>query len=542
MDAKSFFDSLKIIVLNNLSKIPNARSIEGLRDLCNNVEDNAQKLCVQLTYKFAYKIFKSIPNKNFFDFIRDNNGYIYSIKVADDILERQKLLIAITNLQTKQDIVKLYVSLNTTGKYNNICIIIPQKLIKNETYIQEFYKCILETSYNWFKEQVLLFINNNSICVANKLYTYMRSIVSQHTLLANFWFAIVGKGCGFRLLDYELTLNAFELIDKNIYGSGSYTNKLLTELISTKLPTDKMLMQIAIENEATLVGELSKAAYTNEGSIYSATLYALYGGESFVIVPLHIDEFSILALFPVDLKYELESILQENIVLIRQLIQEELSSLIKAYDLFIEYPNDDLSMNDISLCVKKILKFLNEARENISPFAGIDILNIFKGHYDYDQNIFENALKILEQNQYVVKNNLNNYTITEAGLTCLRNGDQTNMNNSDNKGNMEFKFYGGDFRGSAIGSSFQGNMDINTSGPDLQYITSLFSQIVECAYKEQDVKQQMILEQVKELQTELAKTQPKKDVVYKILDWMSKTASIAGLALKLKEVILPFLI
>ena len=78
-----------------------------------------------------------------------------------------------------------------------------------------------------------------------------------------------------------------------------------------RLPSDKMLMQIAINNKKTLIGELRKAIYTVEGSIYSTTLYSLYGGESFVIWPIYIDDFSIVALYPVNFKSEIEKKLNQ---------------------------------------------------------------------------------------------------------------------------------------------------------------------------------------------------------------------------------------
>ena len=144
-------------------------------------------------------------------------------------------------------------------------------------------------------------------------------------------------------------------IFKNTDTYGSYTNRLVTELLSTRLPSEKMLMQIAIDNKATLVGELRKAVYTAEGSIYSTTLYSLYGGESFVMWPLYIDEFSIVALYPLDVKNEIEKLVKMNLITMRQIIKNEMSQLMLAYNLFSnKNSSHDLTMPKIIRCIHNI--------------------------------------------------------------------------------------------------------------------------------------------------------------------------------------------
>ena len=162
--------------------------------------------------------------------------------------------------------------------------------------------------YSYFKEHVLLYVSESRKNFAKQLYAYSRSLFSNQKLLDNFWYAIVGQGYGFRLFDSELTNSAFDIIEGNISDYDSYTNLLVTELLGTKLPTEKMLMSIAIQYKQTLIAELKKALYTAEGSIYSTTLYSLYGSENFVIWPIYIDDYSVLALYPVDSKKAIEII------------------------------------------------------------------------------------------------------------------------------------------------------------------------------------------------------------------------------------------
>lgn len=533
-----FWDCLKIRIRKELIKLPEIHSIDGLRDLCEETEQKALSLCISLIKENADKLFKSVTKKYFNDFIVDVDGNFYAIRLTDDIVEKAKLIILINSQKLNSlELSTLDINLTSTGKYKKISVILPNKLIKSKICIIDFFKCIFETTYSWFKEQVLYYINNNKVCVARKLYSYLHSKVESKEILQNFWFAIVGQGYGFRLLDYDLTLNAFELIDKSVEKYDGYTNRLVTELISTKLPTQKMLMQIAIDNKATLIGDLSKAVYTSEGSIYSTTLNTLYDGESFVIQPLYIDDFSVLALYPIELKNEIESIIKYNQSVFCQLVQDEMKQLITAYDLFSNCViNDDISMNKISLCIHKILLFLYEARMSISKDASIDIYGIFKKQYNYDESVFNCAMKILKDNRYVMQDSLNNYTITDGGVSCFFKGDDIM---SDKDKSQVFNFFGGNFDKSAIGSSFGG--DMNNEAINTEAFNMILSQIIQVVETQNQFERNIVLEKIDKLRTEVNSKKPRKEVIKNVLDWMQKVTSIAGFAINLTNILNPLL-
>lgn len=533
-----FVESLKLHIRKELIKLPEIHSIDGLRDLCENTEQKVLSLCISLIKEYADKLFESVTKKCFNDFIVDVDGNFYSIRLTDDLAEKTKLIVLINSQRlTSLELTTLDIELTSTGKYKKISVILPNKLIRSKLCITEFFKCIFETTYFWFKEQVLYYINNNKICVARKLYSYLHSTVENKKILQNFWFAIVGQGYGFRLLDYDLTLNAFELIDKSVEKYDGYTNRLVTELISTKLPTQKMLMQIAIDNKATLIGDLRKAVYTSEGSIYSTTLYTLYDGENFVIQPLYIDDFSILALYPLELKNEIEAIINDNKAVLCQLVQNEMSQLITAYYLFSNRViNDDISMNKISLCINKILSFLYQARISISKDASIDIYGIFKEQYNYDESVFNNAMKILKDNRYVMQDSSNNYIITDCGVSCLFKGGDIM---SDQDKSQVFNFFGGNFEKSAIGSSFGG--DMNNDAINMEAFNMILSQILEVAKTQNQFEQNIILDEIDKLRAEVNGKKPKKEVIKNVLDWMQKITSIAGFAITLNNILKPML-
>lgn len=532
-----FVESLKLHIRNELNQLPKIYSIDGLRNLCENTEQKVLSLCIAFIKEYADKLFRSVTKKYSNDFIVDVDGNFYSIRLTDDIVEKTKLIVLINSQRLiSSELTTIDIKLKSTGKYKKISVILPNKLIRGKIYITELFKCIFETTYFWFKEQVLYYISNNKICVARKLYSYLHSTVENKEILQNFWFAIVGQGYGFRLLDYDLTLSAFDLIDKNIEKYDVYTNRLVSELISTKLPTQKMLMQIAIDNKAILIGDLRKAVYTSEGSIYSTTLYTLYDSNNFVIQPIYIDDFSILALYPVELKNEIESIINHHKAVFCQLVRNEMTQLITAYDLFSNRViNDDISMNKISLCINKILSFLYQARISIAKDAGIDIYGIFKKQYNYDESVFNNAMKILKDNRYVMQDTSNNYIITDSGVSCLfKGGDIMSENKS-----QTFNFFGGNFDRSAIGSQFQG--DMNNDAINMEAFNKILSQILEVAKTQNQFEQNIILGEIDKLRTEVNSKKPKTEVIKNILDWMQKITSIAGFAITLTNILKPML-
>ena len=537
MSGFSIEDALKLEVRNSLVKLLPIKTIEDMRLLCNNVEKEVLSLCTNLTQRNATTLFKSVSTNNISDYIVDSNGAFYFIKFVEDFLEKGKIIIVISVVANeKVPMIEVNADLNSTGKYNKISIVVPKRLFRTSIILVDFYKCIFETTYCWFKEQILLYVSDIKNCVARKLYDFLRSIIQTKDLLENFWFAIVGQGYGFRLLDYNLTLNSFELISKNTDTYGSYTNRLVTELLSTRLPSEKMLMQIAIDNKATLVGELRKAVYTAEGSIYSTTLYSLYGGESFVMWPLYIDEFSIVALYPLDVKNEIEKLVKMNLITMRQIIKNEMSQLMLAYNLFSnKNSSHDLTMPKIIRCIHKILSALNEASVLISRDVGVNIYDIFKSHFDYDEEVFNSAMKILKDNYYIVQDSMGNYHITDSGILCLSKGG-IQMKQDDKM--QTFNFYGGTYNSSFIGSSVKGNVN---NGVDMVQLNNIISKIFETIKSENQFNQNIVISEIEKIRAEVTCQKPNKDTIKSALDWIQTITSIAGLGLSLGQVLSPLL-
>lgn len=522
-------------IRNEFKPLTQIANIDELSELCSKIENKILSLIICKTQKYGKLLFNKIHMCGF-DYLVDTSGNKYLITIADDILDNSSMSICINKNFSKTkatDLTNLDFTINTTGRYHNIHLIIHKDLIPSNTKIVDFYKMIFETSYSCFKETVIQYVSNSKVCVAKNIYSYVKSLFTNRDLLKNFWFAIVGQGYGFRLVDLDLTENAFQIINDSIDDYASYTNKLVSELLGTKLPTEKMLMTLAIKHKQTLIGELNKALYTSEGSIYSTTLYALYGSESFVMWPIYIDEFSVLALYPTEVKTEIEETIQPHLNYLRRRIAEEIDVLIKAYDLFNGYKTDDSSTYTVKLSViiKKILNMLFQAHMSDLPYdVGINITKIFKSHVDYDDNIFFDALNSLKNNCYISECADKTYRISEKGIKYLKE-KETMSNKQSNASNV--------FNGPVtISGDFISNY---YNSVDLEEFSKIIKQLTECANKEELYLREVILEKINELDSEVHKKNPNKNMIYNILDWLSKISSTAGFCITLNNLLAPII-
>lgn len=531
MDLNNFTTIIKLSIQEDLNKLLPIASLQYLKELSIKIESKLLEYCYTYTLKYSNVLLKSVSKSNFTDFIIDDNGNSINLSITNDIFNSDELIIAfiIDNKTKYNNFTCFEFDLKNTGKYKHISIMIPEIYLVSSLVICEFYKNIIETVYEWYKFQVLEYVNQEEVSVSKRLYSYMKSILNNSAIFKNFWFAIIGNGFGFRLLDYDLVYNSFEIIDENVLNYGSYTNKLVSELLTTRLPTDKMLMQIAVDNNAIIIGELDKASYTIEGSIYSTTLYSLYGGNSFVINPVYISDYNLIALYPVDLKEQIDTIIEKNKVPITNLIREEMNNIIKAYKLF----NNkrlyaDIFNNDFEKYKNMVLSILYKVRTTISEDAGFDLYTYFKSEPSFNKEIFDVVIKILLDNRYITIDFQKNYLITQAGITLLNKEENMDNNNNITATNI-FNISGGEI----IGGNF-GNVTYNNSQTELDKLLNELT-IKICQSSEQNKEQ--IIAKLDELKTEIHSQNPQKNKILNILDYLSKISSISGLIIKISELL-----
>jgi hypothetical protein len=130
-------------------------------------------------------------------------------------------------------------------------------------------------------------------------------------------------------------MNLFKEIEPNAETFNYSTNRLAAEMLSTKLPQEKLLMPIAIAENKIMDVNISEARYSKEGNIYSGAMSAFYGCDSFTIHPVSKKkQTSVVALYPTDKRKYLEPLINAHIERIEEICSSSISKVYAALKLF----------------------------------------------------------------------------------------------------------------------------------------------------------------------------------------------------------------
>ena len=74
---------------------------------------------------------------------------------------------------------------------------------------------------------------------------------------------------------------------------------------------------------------------------------------------------------------------------------------------------------------------------------------------------------------------------------------------------------------------------------DLEKFNEIIKEIIDVSKKEDRYTRELILSKIEELNLEVHKKSPNKNVIYNILDWLSKITSVAGFCITLNSILNP---
>lgn len=261
---------------------------------------------------------------------------LISIKIAEDIRNFGSLCVLIEpHINNKTRMGEFHVNIKGYGKIKDISIIYPVPLKVRLEAINSLLKNIFETGYHWFKLKIEELSSNEKVALTQKLYNYLKSIITSDELRKHLWFATVTKGYGFRLIERDVSMALFTAIEPKAACFGHSTNRLVAEMLSTKLPGENLLMPKAIAQNKIMDVNISDAKYSKDGHIYAGCMNAFYGSGSFTIHPVSIQrDTGLVALYPTDKRKFLEPVLQKHISKIQEICLESTSKVHAALELF----------------------------------------------------------------------------------------------------------------------------------------------------------------------------------------------------------------
>jgi len=303
--------------------------------------------------------------------VRKNNES-YAVATSEDVTNPKIVHLSLSPRAPgiKKKFRQKTITISGYGRYEKIRFFLPRSLSIDDSLLEELIGTIYEAGYFWATRQIELFLAREEICLADDLYEYLKKIIHSPELQKNLWVACITSSYGFRLIEKDVASNAFQLIDKHSASYGHSTNRLVAELVSTRLPKEGLLMNIAAQINQCMDGDMSQAKYKKEGSIYASTMAALYGSESFTIFPIQVSEpLSVFALFPTEHRNIIRPILSQHKVYLSKIIEISLPNIKQAEKIF-------------DRCLKKnlLLKLINEVVMLKPNFfgLGIDLNEFFK--------------------------------------------------------------------------------------------------------------------------------------------------------------------
>lgn len=268
----------------------------------------------------------------------ENEGLLFSINIAKDIYENKimNILVNVHLVGNKPNLKKLYINIDGYGSVQEIIFLYPEILNIDLIAINSLLKNIYEVGYNWYQIKIEELINLEKISLTKELYDYIKKIIPSKNLRKHLWFATVTEEYGFRLIEQDVAIDLFERINSHATYFDHSTNRLVAEMLSTRMPKDKILMQKAIEVDQVIDVDIKQAKYSKEGSIYSAAMAAFYGCESFTIQPILVttDSANIVALYPSDKRNDFEFLINEHNDRLITICKNTTSKIYQAQKLF----------------------------------------------------------------------------------------------------------------------------------------------------------------------------------------------------------------
>jgi hypothetical protein len=180
------------------------------------------------------------------------------------------------------------IDIDSYGKYAELVVMYPPRVAFGLNYvlIRHWFKTIFESGYHWFFQIAGKTANIRLADLSRRLYEYSKKYIADE-LRSNLWFSAIADGYGFRLIDEQVAKESFKIFKSNNPSLNYSTNRFVSELLSTYLPENIMLMRKAINGGQCIDVDLAEALYKKQGSIYALTMTALYGCESFTVYPIH---------------------------------------------------------------------------------------------------------------------------------------------------------------------------------------------------------------------------------------------------------------
>lgn len=294
--------------------------------------------------------------------VDESNGHQYLLRVSVDSLDARLRVVSILDpiptTFTESD--HRFQEFESHGQVRRVTVAAPSTTQFRIEFVLNWLQRVHEVAYMWMIEVISRVISEKGLRVGAPLYAHIHKKLPE-ALIAQVWFACLIEGYGFRLLNEQVSSEAQSIIHKAAQHHVSGRGRLQAHFFSTRLGVRKLLMNEAASLGRAIDGELSRAGYTREGSIYAQTLEAFYGGTLFRIKPVALlDRVSVLALYPKECEVLVEPILHKESEELRRLssmITVDLSRLKEWFVVSFRTRDDEVGEGDLIIAKPEVFGF-----------------------------------------------------------------------------------------------------------------------------------------------------------------------------------------
>lgn len=515
-------------------KFEHITTLNEVSNMSEQLEEETEKFIENIILTKTKRFFLNFSSND--QYMIDDNGNKYYLQIIPLLEQRDVLQIRVCR-ENEWCGNKLYTReacILGNGIRKKVIFVLSGELKLNKCELEDMVKVLYETAYSWFAIKIEEYVSDESVSVARTVYNFMRRVFCNDDIYKVFWIAVVGKGYGFRLLNLEQIKVLFSTFSSSANKYYS-TNDYVGNLISTRLPYDKLLMKEALDYNEKINGNIANAKYTKEGNIYSKTMSALYKGNAFSIYPIISGDIGVVGLYPVEYKEEIENHLDARKVEITDIIQRELSKIDLAYKLFddnyqekwdIGIPDSVSGKGDITIMFKntgKITEILEEYYRVYCDFQGKFVLDANVIYSDEELQY----RKILEENGMIEKYK-GGYCITEKGIRNIEGNASSDkiMQVSDNKGVVII----GD--NNQLKKEVCSKFFIVNNREDIDRTIERIKETV-CDLEEKEYVNTLL----DLLEKQLKNSEPKKNIMETILNNLASISTISAFVMKLKELL-----
>lgn len=335
IDDRPVADSEAALVVRALDQAFGSFKLPQLAEVVDQAEAFLLKHCnARLRLLFLAATGFSAPTSG--RLLIDPAGHYYELSVAPDAIDRETLVVAIVPRSPE------VVAPSTDddwpvigyGQYSRVLVLVPKHLDATMSILGTSARAILGAGYGWLRDQLAKFAAQEEVALGERIYRFLKLTLPSEDVRANLWIATVTESYGFRVIQPDIAVAALDLTEPHASAYGESAFKLVAELLTTRLPREKLLMQKALVLDQPIVVDLHDALYRREGSLYASALGALYGSESFAIYPIRNEPtLSVLALYPAG-TWQIDEALTKHKIDLQRICADSLQKFKRAERLF----------------------------------------------------------------------------------------------------------------------------------------------------------------------------------------------------------------